>query len=86
MASGSGDEGDAEGEMPVPRYANDLAVEFTLSTCELRFGQLSASGGAPVVHSRITTSPVHLATFGRVIQASIARYEARFGQIPDGGG
>jgi hypothetical protein len=68
------------------RYANDLSIEFSLSACELRFGQLAATGAAPAVHSRIVTSPVHLVTFGRVIQATIARYEARFGAIPDGGG
>jgi hypothetical protein len=68
------------------RYANDLSIEFSLSSCELRFGQHAASGGAPVVHSCIVTSPVHLVTFNRVIQATIDRYEARFGAIPDGGG
>ena len=81
--AGSDDAGEAA---PVRRYANDLAVEFSLSTCELRFGQCSPGGAGAAVHSWIVTSPVHLVTFGRVIQASIARYEARFGAIPDGGG
>jgi hypothetical protein len=66
-------------------YANDLSVEVSLSTCELHFGQQAGSGAEPVIGCRIVTSPVHLATFGRVIQAGIARYEARFGAIPDGG-
>jgi hypothetical protein len=77
---------DTENDSLLPRYANDLAVEVSLSTCELRFAQRAGSGAEPVVGCRIITSPVHLATFGRVIQASIARYEARFGTIPDGGG
>jgi hypothetical protein len=86
MQPAAGGDGEGEGELPARRYANDLAVEVSLSTCELRFGQRHGDGAAPQVHSRIVASPVHLATFGRVIQASIARYEARFGAIPDGGG
>lgn len=86
MHVGPAGSGDAEETVPPRRYANDLAVEFSLSSCELRFGQLSAGGTEAAVHSWIVTSPVHLVTFGRVIQASIARYEARFGAITDGGG
>ena len=86
MRPAGGDDGEEAGERPARRYANDLAVEVTLSTCELRFGQRQGDGAPPQVHSRIVASPVHLVTFGRVIQASIARYEARFGSIPDGGG
>jgi hypothetical protein len=76
---------DNENDSLVRRYANDLAIEVSLSTCELRFGQRAECGVEPVVGCRIVASPVHLATFGRVIQASIARYEARFGAIPDSG-
>lgn len=86
MDAGPAGNGDAEDAVAVRCYANDLAVEVSLSTCELRFGQRPGSGAEPVVQCRIVASPVHLATFGRVIQASIARYEARFGTIPDGGG
>lgn len=86
MDAGPGGGGESDGTAPLRRYANDLAVEVSLSTCELRFGQRPGDAQGPFVHSCIVTSPVHLVTFGRVIQASIARYEARFGAIPDGGG
>jgi len=84
MDSGGAGNGDPADGAPVRRYANDLAIDFTLSTCELRFGQRRADGEEPSVHSCIVTSPVHLAFFGRVIQATIDRYEARFGEMPHG--
>jgi hypothetical protein len=86
MEANTAGTGDAENSPLMQRYANDLTVEVSLSTCELRFGQRAGSGVEPVVGCRIVASPVHLATFGRVIQASVARYEARFGAIPDSGG
>ncbi len=70
---------------PVRRYANHLSVHFSLSEVELRFGQRSGADMGPLVHNLVVTSPVHLVTFGRAIQASIARYETRFGRLPDEG-
>jgi hypothetical protein len=67
-------------------YANDLAVEFSLSEIELRFGQRFALTEAQTVHTWIVTSPVHLVTFGRVIAATIAAYESRYGVIPKSAG
>lgn len=67
-------------------YANDLAAEFSLSEVELRFGQRFGPGDALTVHTWIVTSPVHLVTFGRVIAATIAAYERRYGVIPEGTG
>jgi hypothetical protein len=64
-------------------YANDVAVEFSLSEVELRFGQRFGAGEALTVHTWIVTSPVHLVTFGRVIAATIAAYESRYGAIPE---
>lgn len=67
-------------------YANDVAAEFSLSEIELRFGQRFGPGEALTVHTWIVTSPVHLVTFGRVIAATIAAYESRYGAIPEGAG
>lgn len=67
-------------------YANDLAVAFSLSEVELRFGQRFGAEVPPVVLCWIVTSPVHLAAFGRMIAAALARYEAQFGAIPVGRG
>ena len=65
-------------------YANDVAIEFSLSEIELRFGQRFAVAEAQTVHTWIVTTPVHLVTFGRVIAATIAAYEGRYGVIPKG--
>ena len=62
-------------------YANDLAVEFSLSEIELRFGQRFALSEALTVHTWIVTSPVHLVTFSRAIAAAISAYESRYGVI-----
>jgi hypothetical protein len=67
-------------------YANDVAIEFSLSEIELRFGQRFALAETPTVHTWIVTSPVHLVTFGRVIATTIAAYESRYGVIPTGAG
>lgn len=63
-------------------YANDLALGFSLSEIELRFGQRFGPGEAMTVHTLIVTSPVHLVTFGRLIAATIDAYERRYGAIP----
>ena len=68
---------------PVRRYAHHLAVDFSLSSVELRFGQRTPTGEADF-HSLLVLSPIDLVTFGRLIQAGIERYESRFGPIPDG--
>ncbi|MCC7281102.1 MAG: hypothetical protein IT556_01890 [Acetobacteraceae bacterium] len=66
-------------------YANDFAAEFSLSEVELRFGQRFGGGEALSVHTWIVTSPVHLVTLSRVIAATIAAYEGRYGAIPCAG-
>ncbi len=86
MGSKGGNDDDAEPAAgpPARRYANHLAVECSLSEVEFQFGQRSGPYAAPLIHSVVVSSPVHLVTFGRAIQATIARYETRFGRIPDG--
>lgn len=73
--------------VPMRRYANHFDVQFSISEIDLRFGQSFASGGgdAPVVHSWLVTTPVHLVALGRAIDTAIARYHDRFGPIPDAG-
>ncbi|GEM_PF-6334839 len=86
MGSKGGNDDDAEERAgpPVRRYANHLAIELSLSEVEFQFGQRSGPYAAPLIHTLVVSSPVHLVTFGRAIQATIARYETRFGRIPDG--
>ncbi|MGE0221998.1 MAG: hypothetical protein AB7F35_05120 [Acetobacteraceae bacterium] len=79
---GGSDDGTGAGR-PTRRYANHLAIDVTLSSVELRFGQRAAAG-EPEIHSRLVASPIDLVAFGHAIQASIARYERQFGPIPDG--
>jgi Protein of unknown function (DUF3467) len=87
MASGSRDDDGAANETaggaPQRRYANHVALEFSLSEVQLRFGQVFGPGGF-AVHSWLVTSPVHLVSFSRAIALTIADYESRFGRIPDG--
>jgi hypothetical protein len=71
------------GTGPLRSYANDVAVAFSLSEIELRFGQRFPLAEAQTVHTWLVTSPVHLVTFGRVIAATIAAYERRYGVIPE---
>jgi hypothetical protein len=85
MAGEEPDRADAPAEGGRERlrcYANDVAVEFSLSEIELRFGQRFALAETQTVHTWIVTSPVHLVTFGRVIATTIAAYESRYGVIP----
>jgi len=73
-----------EPDRPVRRYANHLSVHVSLSEVELRFGEDAGSDGRPMIHSLVVSSPLHLVTFGRAIQAGIDGYETRFGRLPDG--
>lgn len=74
----------AEPDPPVRRYANHLSVHVSLSEVELRFGDHASSGDTPQIHSLVVSSPLHLVTFGRAIQAGIDGYETQFGRLPDG--
>ena len=83
---GSGWRGDPKGEEAAPprrRYANQLAVTFSLSEIELRFSQQGGPLGGSTLQALVVSSPVHLVTFGQAIQATIAHYERRFGRLPD---
>ena len=77
------DQRNGKAELPPRRYTNHLAIDFMLTEVELNFGQRAGSASGPVVHSRLVTTPVHLVIFERIIQGVIARYEGRFGRIPD---
>jgi hypothetical protein len=69
---------------PVRRYANHLAIKFSLSEVELHFGAGSPQWSEPRIHTLLVSSPVHLRTFGQAIQETIAQYESQFGLIPVG--
>ena len=77
------DTGGDQPEQPPRHYANHLAIEFSLSEVELRFGQHAADRPEPSIHSVVVSSPVHIVAFCQAIQATIDRYESRFGRIPD---
>ena len=76
---------DAAALSPVRLYTNHIGIEFVLSEMELRFGQRFGAGDLVSAQSWLVTSPVHLVGFSALIQNAIARYESRFGPIPDGG-
>jgi Protein of unknown function (DUF3467) len=64
-------------------YANFLSVGHNMSEVLLDFGQFFSTGAAPVYHTRIVTSPLHLRSFHELIGGAIARYEQEFGPLPD---
>jgi hypothetical protein len=83
MGTSRGRVSDANGGgSPPRRYANHLAVDFSLSEFALSFGQQVADQAEPVIHSVVISSPVHMAVFCQEIRASLLRYESRFGPIP----
>jgi hypothetical protein len=67
---------------PLRRYANFLAIGLDISEIDLRFGQSFGGAEAPLIHSWLVTTPVHLAGFQAQLDAAIARYRERFGPIP----
>ena len=68
---------------PPPHFANHLAIDFSLSEVELRFGQHAGLKQPIAVQSLIVSSPADLVLFGHAIRTTIALYESRFGRIPD---
>ena len=83
MGTPGSDTGGKQAEQPPRRYANHLAIAFSLSEVELRFGQRAADEPEPRIHGVVVSSPVHIVAFCQAIQATIDRYESRFGRIPD---
>lgn len=69
---------------PLRRYANIFEIEFSISEVDLRFGQHFGDDHEPLVHSRLVTTPVHLATLAKALNGAIALYQHRFGPIPTG--
>ena len=83
MGAGSHRTGEDEaGAAPLRRYANFFDIDFTISEIELRFGQNFGAVDAPVVHSWLVTTPVHLVALARAVNTTLVRYHERFGEIP----
>ena len=68
---------------PASLYANHLEISFGLSEVELCFAQGFDAHGRTQPTCRVRTTPVHLIGFGQAITRTIARYQDRFGCIPD---
>ena len=72
------------GALPPALYVNFLRVEPQRSEVFLAFGQLARTdaGQAHLVAS-LVTSPAHAKSMLRVLAEAVARYEERFGEVPD---
>ena len=64
------------------RYANMAVIAHTKDEFVMDFA-LAYPGQAPMVNSRIITSPQHAKAFLKSLQDNIQRYESRFGAIPE---
>ena len=59
-------------------YFNHCAVDLSLTTAELDFGQVSEADRSVRVTSRMITSPSYFRHMGRLIRAECDRYDASY--------
>jgi Protein of unknown function (DUF3467) len=82
-------EGKTPGDFPDPlregRYANFFNIGFNAFEVVLEFGQFFEGNAKPNMHTRILMSPVYARSLCSLLQASLEKYEAGFGEIPSGG-
>jgi Protein of unknown function (DUF3467) len=64
------------------RYANMAVIAHTKDEFIIDFA-LAYPGQAPMVSSRIITSPHHAKALLRSLEDNLKRYEERFGEIAD---
>ena len=64
-------------------YSNMAVIAHTKDEFIMDFA-LAYPGQAPQVTSRIITSPQHAKAFLKSLEDNLRRYEARFGQLPEG--
>jgi hypothetical protein len=65
------------------RYANMAVIAHTKDEFIIDFA-LAYPGQAPMVSSRIITSPHHAKALLKSLEDNLRRYEERFGEIADG--
>ena len=74
-----------EGRAPEGRYANFFKVGHTSCEFVLEFGQLFPEVGhaAPLLHTRIISSPPYVKALVDTLNQSVQQFEAEFGPIAD---
>jgi hypothetical protein len=65
------------------RYANMVVIAHTKDEFIIDFA-LAYPGQAPMVSSRVITSPQHAKALLRSLEDNLKRYEERFGEIMEG--
>lgn len=70
---------------PAPVYVNHCAVDLSLSTASLDFGQASEADQSVRVRSRLVTSPAYFRQLGRIIRDECRRYDSDYGLGAHGG-
>ena len=70
---------------PEARFANFFQVGHRLFEFYLEFGQVhdEEDDTAPLIHTRIVTSPARAKALLEVLRQSTERYEREFGRIED---
>jgi len=73
---------DLDRESAHGRYANVAVIAHTKDEFIIDFA-LAYPGQAPLVGSRVITSPSHAKAFLRSLEDNLRKYEQRFGLIPE---
>jgi hypothetical protein len=65
------------------RYSNYLAIGQNAFEFILDFGQHYEGRDGERIHTRIVTSPFYAKWFKKLLEETIAQYEAKYGAIPN---
>jgi hypothetical protein len=75
---------DAPGAPKSPaNYANYLQVGYNAVEFVLVFGEYRRAESVPRFHAEIVTSPIYAKAFLQLLEASVRKYEAEYGPLPE---
>jgi uncharacterized protein DUF3467 len=66
------------------KYANYFQIGENALEFVIEFGQLYADEPAPLIHTRIITSPGYAVQLLALLEDALQKYEEQFGPIPRG--
>ncbi len=72
-----------EPEKPEARYVNYFQIGQNAVEFVIEFGQFYPDDAAPLLHTRIITSPVYANNLIAVLREAIEKHEEQFGPVPE---
>lgn len=69
-------------QMSDGKYANYFQIGENALEFVIEFGQLYSDEPAPLIHTRIITSPTYAVQLLSLIEDALRQYEEQFGPIP----